>query len=343
MYEKELQRILNASQNNALTFFVGAGVSALSGAPTWKALIHAISDKLGQTRKDEYSSDENLQIPQMFYYSLGENKEEYYRFVKEQLYSASLLPNTIHREMLNLNPVSFITTNYDTLLEDAAVQYCQSFKVVSQDEDVPTIFGDRFILKLHGDFKHNNLSQMYYQITQHYCGYVSKNQQKKLITWANKLIQMNFSFDLFKMLVQCDARISKAAKTQLKVYLKQRIDAAKNKNNNGVVVYPTKQPYEELDQVGYWCLLNVLKAKDFQEFLGNSEAFDFYCEYTKFDFNKFDVSWLLNLYPHTLEQIAKNEKVKGCVRVAIADALNDGEIALSDSQRLQSILVKHFC
>lgn len=108
MYEKELQRILNASQNNALTFFVGAGVSALSGAPTWKALIHAISDKLGRTRKDEYSSDENLQIPQMFYYSLGENKEEYYRFVKEQLYSASLLPNTIHREMLNLNPVSLL-------------------------------------------------------------------------------------------------------------------------------------------------------------------------------------------------------------------------------------------
>ena len=52
MYEKELQRILTASQNNALTFFVGAGVSALSGAPTWKGLIHAISDRLGQARKD---------------------------------------------------------------------------------------------------------------------------------------------------------------------------------------------------------------------------------------------------------------------------------------------------
>lgn len=251
MYEKELQRILTASQNNALTFFVGAGVSALSGAPTWKRLIHAISDRLGQARKDEYSSDEYLQIPQMFYYSLGENKEEYYTFVKAQLHSSPMLPNVIHREMLNLNPVSFITTNYDTLLEDAAVQYCQSFKVVSRDEDVPTIFGDRFILNKH--------------------------------------------------------------------------------------------PYEELDQVGYWCLINVLNAKDFREFLGNSAAFDFYCEYTKFDFNKFDVPWLLNLYPHTLEQIAKNEKVKGCVRVAIANALNDGEIALSDSQRLQSILIKHFC
>mgnify|MGYP004624865321 FL=1 len=51
MYEKELQRILNASQNNALTFFVGAGVSALSGAPTWKGLIHAISDKKGAVDK----------------------------------------------------------------------------------------------------------------------------------------------------------------------------------------------------------------------------------------------------------------------------------------------------
>lgn len=124
---------------------------------------------------------------------------------------------------------------------------------------------------------------------------------------------------------------------------KQRIDAAKNKNNNGVVVYPTKQPYEELDQVGYWCLLNVLKAKDFQEFLGNSEAFDFYCEYAKFDFSRFDVSWLLNLYPHTLEQIAKNAKVKERVRVAIATTLDGEAIAPSDSQRLQSILVKHFC
>ena len=75
----------------------------------------------------------------------------------------------------------------------------------------------------------------------------------------------------------------------------------------------------------------------------NSSHIEFVFDCMKFDFNKFDVPWLLNLYPHTLEQIAKNEKVKGCVRVAIANALNDGEIALSDSQRLQSILIKHFC
>lgn len=229
---------------------------------------------------------------------------------------------------------------FELFSASTGINYCNLVHYISAPEE--KYYSRRLSMRI-SQIINNNLSQMYYQITQHYCGYVSKNQQKKLITWANKLIQMNFSFDLFKMLVQCDARISKAAKTQLKVYLKQRIDAAKNKNNNGVVVYPTKQPYEELDQVGYWCLLNVLKAKDFQEFLGNSEAFDFYCEYAKFDFSRFDVSWLLNLYPHTLEQIAKNAKVKERVRVAIATTLDGEAIAPSDSQRLQSILVKHFC
>ena len=229
---------------------------------------------------------------------------------------------------------------FELFSASTGINYCNLVHYISAPEE--KYYSRRLSMRI-SQIINNNLSQMYYQITQHYCGYVSKNQQKKLITWANKLIQMNFSFDLFKMLVQCDARISKAAKTQLKVCLKQRIDAAKNKNNNGVVVYPTKQPYEELDQVGYWCLLNVLKAKDFQEFLGNSEAFDFYCEYAKFDFSRFDVSWLLNLYPHTLEQIAKNAKVKERVRVAIATTLDGEAIAPSDSQRLQSILVKHFC
>lgn len=345
-----------------------------------------------------------------------------------------------------IDPVSFITTNYDTLLEDAAVQYCQSFKVVSRDEDVPTIFGDRFILKLHGDFKHNNfvlkeedylnysdnfklietlVKSIFSTNTVVFIGYSLNDYNIKLIlNWTKTLLKDSFREPIFlyvgssaltdteliyqqskgltvvewnKLITSTDDYLDRynaifaALKNQSKLSLEgksedeafeilynllqpldrlnalriedvskrlypyirirddgviglsQRDDAAKNKNNNGVVVYPTKQPYEELDQVGYWCLLNVLKAKDFQEFLGNSEAFDFYCEYAKFDFNKFDVSWLLNLYPHTLEQIAKNEKVKGCVRVAIANALNDGEIALSDSQRLQSILIKHFC
>ena len=156
MYEEELERIIKASQENALTFFIGAGVSRISGIPGWNELINQISIELGRTKKDEYSSDEMLQIPQMFYYLIGKDEKKYYSFIRNIL-SVHAVPNAIHREIIKLNPASIITTNYDELIEEAAMQARQGYKVVTCDKDVPQIYGYRYILKMHGDFKHNNI------------------------------------------------------------------------------------------------------------------------------------------------------------------------------------------
>ena len=157
MYKNELDKILEASRKGTLSFFVGAGVSALSNAPTWKQLIDAICVELGRDVKESYSSDEYLQLPQIYYYSIKEDSETYYNFIKSHVCTDDLKPNKIHHEMMNLSPISFITTNYDTLLEDTAIQRCQSFKAITTDSDIPSINGDRYILKMHGDFKHNNI------------------------------------------------------------------------------------------------------------------------------------------------------------------------------------------
>ena len=117
MYEKELKQIIEASQNNALTFFVGAGLSTLSGAPNWKGLIDQLCVELKRDTKDNYSSDEYLQIPQMYYYSIGKNKRKYYSIIKNKIVSSSLHPNDIHHRMLRLNPVSSLTrTNVSVLI-----------------------------------------------------------------------------------------------------------------------------------------------------------------------------------------------------------------------------------
>lgn len=108
-------------------------------------------------------------------------------------------------------------------------------------------------------------------------------------------------------------------------------------------VFPHNNPFEELEQVGYWCLIKVLNKKDFKEFIGYSAKFDFYCEYRSFDFKRFDVAWLLNLYPHTLKQIATDERVRSSVRSAIASKLVTDSVVASDKERLQGILVKYFC
>lgn len=156
MYEKEMKRILDASQNNSLSFFVGAGISKLSGLPTWPELTKAFCKKMKIEHDENFSSEDMVQIPQKYFYSIGRNEKEYNSFVRGLLDKKGSGPNEIHHRMLKLNPVSFITTNFDTLIEDAAVERCQGFKVISHDKDVPHINGDRFILKLHGDFKYNN-------------------------------------------------------------------------------------------------------------------------------------------------------------------------------------------
>ena len=230
---------------------------------------------------------------------------------------------------------------FEVLSASSGINYCNLVHYISAPEEKH--YSRRLSARI-SQIINNNLSQMYNHITRHYCGYVSKYQQKRLVTWANKLICDRFSFDLFTMIVKCNAHISNVAKMRLKEFLKQKIEIAKASNNTTkVAVYPAKNPYEELNQVGYWCLLNVLKAKDFHEFLGNSAEFDFYCEYSNFDFNRFQVSWLLNCNSYSLKQIAKNIKVKERVRIAIASALTNSEIESSDSQKLQDILLKYFC
>lgn len=157
MYENEFRRILDASRNKSLTIFVGAGVSKLSKAPKWSELIDGICDELGCAKKKVYSSDDYLRIPQMYYYSVEKNNKKYYSFINKCFSCSDLKPNVIHKMMLDLAPASFITTNFDDLLEKASVQHFYSYKAIACDEEVSQIGGDKYILKIHGDLKHQNI------------------------------------------------------------------------------------------------------------------------------------------------------------------------------------------
>lgn len=154
-YEEIAHRISNASRNNSLTFFVGAGVSKCSFMPSWEELIEKICLEIGVDKPTKFSSDDYLRIPQMYYYSIND-KDKYCSFVEKALDVPNAIPNDIHRLMLQFNPHSFLTTNYDSLIESASIQFCKLYKCVAEDKEVPSISGDRFILKVHGDFKHRN-------------------------------------------------------------------------------------------------------------------------------------------------------------------------------------------
>lgn len=189
----------------------------------------------------------------------------------------------------------------------------------------------------------SDLSELFPQIIRHYWAYISTYQRKRVVSWAKEKLTIDFRFDLFTLLLECNAKIGTAIISSLKTYLNKTIESSlKATNASGVESYPKKDPYEDLVQVGYWCLIETL-PKQFSEYIRYCDAFDFYYLYEDFDFNKFQPAWLLNLQSHALTQIAKNENVREKIRTIIANTLNNDKLEAQDRIRLQDILTRYFC
>ena len=155
LYEELVDQIRKAVKNNTLSFFVGAGVSRCSGLPGWSDLITKMCNQMGIERSGKISFEECLKYAQFFYDSEGE--EEYLKFVRKEIAKQNAEPNEIHRLMLSFRPASFLTTNYDNLIEKAAAQECLSYTCVAKDSDVAGINGNNFILKVHGEIESNKI------------------------------------------------------------------------------------------------------------------------------------------------------------------------------------------
>jgi hypothetical protein len=118
-----------------------------------------------------------------------------------------------------MNPVNIITTNFDNLLEDAAIQNYCNYKSVACKEDVPKINGDKFILKIHGDLAHQNivlkeedylnysedfklmetlLKPIFSTNTVVFIGYsLNDNNIKLILNWAKNLLDESFNTPIF--------------------------------------------------------------------------------------------------------------------------------------------------
>jgi len=121
--------------------------------------------------------------------------------------------------MCVIKPQRFITTNFDDLIEKSTVQNCLTYKSVACKDDIAGINGEKFILKAHGDFLHENIILMeedylnYSEIfkltetllksifstnTVVFIGYGLNDYNIKLIlNWAKTLLEGNFNKPIF--------------------------------------------------------------------------------------------------------------------------------------------------
>lgn len=148
-YIKEIQE---ASAQNRLVVFVGAGASCDAGIPLWNDFVSQMAKVLPQEIQAKY---DNLQLAQL----VRETSDEkaYYASVRKHLLQNATCSNAIHVGILELDPTCIITTNYDTLLEEAALKKNRQFWVVGKDSDLPQNHGERLLVKMHGDLINENI------------------------------------------------------------------------------------------------------------------------------------------------------------------------------------------
>lgn len=151
--DKYIRIINEAREQGKLAIFVGAGVSANSGLPSWNKLVKEFANALGII-KDEFTQDELIKIPQ-YYYNDKSQKIDYYQVI-ENKFNKSYLPNPIHKLIFKFKPCIIITTNFDNLLEQMNDEYDRIYKVIKKDDDLSKAGITGNIIKMHGDFELKN-------------------------------------------------------------------------------------------------------------------------------------------------------------------------------------------
>lgn len=187
----------------------------------------------------------------------------------------------------------------------------------------------------------NNYYRFNNSIFTHYYNYLSVSQKKKVRIWGNKQLSLNFDYSLFTNLLSEDHKVSDTSVKQLILYLRNKYQNSKIMNSCFFKI--DMNPNQELINVGYWCFIGLLPHAPFKEFVGICDDFDFFYLYDKFDFEKFDISFIINKGSHVYKKLSENNFVKEHIRNHIIKRLQCKELHYKDEEQLQEILINYFC
>ena len=132
-----------------LAVFLGAGVSAAAGLPTWEQLLGELAERAGMdpALRAGLSRLPPQDAAALLARTLG--REELAAYVQQRFGPG---PYSLAHALIAALPVrEFVTTNYDPLVELAAADIGRPMRVLPFEEATP---GAPWLLKLHGDAAH---------------------------------------------------------------------------------------------------------------------------------------------------------------------------------------------
>ena len=148
-----IQELKESIKNGNTILFIGAGISATLGLPTWSKLIDKIAADLGYDTEIFKQYGDNLTLAEYYYIKKGRIGE--LRSWMDQNWNVEeqkIKESSIYESIVNLNFPLIYTTNYDQCLETAFRAWDKKYKkIVGVDDLVEIEEGIPQIIKFHGD------------------------------------------------------------------------------------------------------------------------------------------------------------------------------------------------
>jgi hypothetical protein len=137
------------ARRGQLAVFIGAGVSAAAGLPTWERLVEELAERSGLDAgmREGLAALNPQDSAALLARELG--RDALREFVSDRFGPGQYA--LAHALVADLPVQEFVTTNYDPLVELAAAGIGRSLSVLPFDEAEP---GRPWLLKLHGDAAH---------------------------------------------------------------------------------------------------------------------------------------------------------------------------------------------
>jgi predicted nucleotide-binding protein len=137
----------NARQANSIVVVVGAGLSAAAGIPSWESLISEadLTEVYGTASRGTEQFASTKPTARAMRQLLADTLTDF---------SQQAAPSPAHLAIAKLAPRAVVTTNYDTLLEDAIDGSGRSAFVLTRNDDIEPEPEDAIpVFKIHGSIR----------------------------------------------------------------------------------------------------------------------------------------------------------------------------------------------
>lgn len=146
--EKAIPLLVGEIEKRRMSVFVGAGCSTPAGLPAWSSLL----EKLLTKYKIKTKETNLLRLAARLERELG--RLQFREEIIEQLTVSPDVTTPVYNSLTSLEVNSYITTNYDQVLENSFRKKNIDPTIITQAEDLQTIDPTKkHIVKLHGDIK----------------------------------------------------------------------------------------------------------------------------------------------------------------------------------------------